>query len=104
MGKRRESSLCGAELGHRLPGRASSRDDVALRRNNVLCVAVASAVSGSEQRRKYCSCGVCIYRCSVEHRNGERVELDLRITWYELKRTTVIAAVEIQEAGSPIVL
>ena len=66
MGKRRESSLGGAELGHWLPGRASSRDDVALQRNNCLCVAVASAVSGREQGRKDRSYDVCIYRRNVE--------------------------------------
>jgi len=35
---------------------------------------------------------------------GECVEVELRITWTELKWTTVIAAVEISKAVSPIVL
>jgi len=94
-------SLGGAELGHCLPGCASSRDDVALRRNNYLCVAVASVVNGREQRRKDCGYGLWICRSNVvESCNGEFVEFDLRITWKELKRTTVIAAVKMSKAVS----
>jgi len=36
--------------------------------------------------------------------NGECIEFELGITWTELKWTTVIAAVEINKAVSPVVL
>ena len=67
VGGEEEMSLGRAELGHCVPGCAGSRDDVALRRNNYLCVAMVSVVNGREQRRKDCSYDFCIYRCNVEH-------------------------------------
>jgi len=95
--------LGGAELGHWLPGRASSRDDGDLQRNSCLCIAVAPAVSGREQRRKDCSYDVA-FTGAMWNSSGECVEFELGITWTELKWTTVIAAVEINKAVSPIVL
>ena len=104
VGGEEERSLGRAELGHRLPGCPSSRDDVALRRNNYLCVAVASVLNGREQCRKDCSYGLWICRSNVvESCNGGFVEFDLRITWNDLKWTKVIAAVKMSKAVSPTV-
>jgi len=64
-----------------------------------------SVLNGREQCRKHGSYSLWIYRSNVVERcNGEFVEFDLRITWNELKRTKVTAAVNRNKAVRPIVL